>query len=59
MVILKLKDFQYAYNLNENGSIVISSGFSYLFEVIPINSDITSNFVMSFSWWEESISSYF
>ena len=48
-----------SYNLNENGSIVISSGFSYLFEVIPINSDITSNFVMSFSWWEESISSYF
>lgn len=50
-----------AYNMhlsNENGGIVISPGFSYLFEILPVNQEITSNFVMSFSWWEEPISSF-
>lgn len=47
------------HNSNENGSIIISPGFSYLFEIIPINKEITSNFVMSFSWWEEPIPTFF
>ncbi|WP_455537972.1 DUF6143 family protein [Terrisporobacter sp.] len=46
------------YNCRENGGIVISPGFSYLFEFSSINTNITSNFTMSFSWWEEDISSY-
>ena len=46
------------YNAFENGSIVISPGFSYMFEVSPINQEVISNFVMSFSWWEEPFSSY-
>lgn len=49
------------YNMhtsNENGGIVISPGFSYLFEIIPVKEEVTSNFVMSFSWWEEPMSSY-
>ena len=46
------------YNSFENGSIVISPGFSYMFEVSPINQEVISNFVMSFSWWEEPFSSY-
>ena len=48
-----------SYNFCENGAIVISPGFSYLFEIAPINKEITSNFAMSFSWWEEPFSSYF
>lgn len=43
---------------NENGGVVISPGFSYLFEISPINKEITSNFVMSFSWWEEPMSPF-
>lgn len=49
------------YNMhtsNENGGIVISPGFSYLFEISPVKEEITSNFVMSFSWWEEPLSSF-
>ena len=49
------------YNMhtsNENGGIVISPGFSYLFKILPVKEEITSNFVMSFSWWEEPMSSY-
>ena len=46
------------YTSNENGGIVISPGFSYLFEISPVKEEITSNFVMSFSWWEEPMSSY-
>lgn len=46
------------YTSNENGSVVLSPGFSYLFEISPINEEIISNFVMSFSWWEEPISSF-
>lgn len=42
---------------NENGGIVISPGFSYLFEISSVNKEITANFVISFSWWEEPISS--
>jgi len=44
---------------NENGGVVISPGFSYLFEISPVKEEITSNFVMSFSWWEEPLSSFF
>lgn len=50
------------YNMhisNENGGVVISPGFSYLFEISPVKEEITSNFVMSFSWWEEPLSSFF
>lgn len=47
------------HNSYENGSIIISPGFSYLFEIIPINKEISSNFVMSFSWWEEPIPTFF
>ncbi len=43
---------------NENGGVVISPGFSYLFEISPVKEEITSNFVMSFSWWEEPLSSF-
>lgn len=46
------------YVSNENGGIVISPGFSYLFEIAPVNEEITSNFTMSFSWWEEPLSSF-
>lgn len=46
------------YTSNENGSVVLSPGFSYLFEISPINKEIISNFIMSFSWWEEPISSF-
>ncbi|WP_343348518.1 DUF6143 family protein [Terrisporobacter petrolearius] len=51
-----------SYNMhisNENGGVVISPGFSYLFEISPVKEEITSNFVMSFSWWEEPLSSFF
>lgn len=49
------------YNMhtsNENGGIVISPGFSYLFEISPVKEEITSNFVISFSWWEEPMSPF-
>lgn len=46
------------YKSDENGGIVISPGFSYLFEINPVKEEITSNFVMSFSWWEEPISPF-
>ena len=48
-----------SYNLNENGSIVLSPGFSYLFEIIPVNNNSVSNFAVSFSWWEEILTSYY
>lgn len=44
------------YKLNENGDIVISPGYSYLFEISPINAENDTTFIMSFSWWEESLS---
>lgn len=46
------------YNCNENGGVVISPGFSYLFEISSVNIDITSNFTTAFSWWEEDIPTY-
>lgn len=47
------------YASKENGSIVISPGFSYVFEISPVSNESTSNTVMSFSWWEEPIPSLF
>ena len=46
------------FNFAENGGIIISPGFSYLFEISCVNIDITSNFTMSFSWWEENMPSF-
>ena len=43
---------------SENGSIILSPGFSYLFEIFPTNKEFVSNFVMSFSWWEEMLNHY-
>lgn len=47
-----------SYTSYENGSIIISPGFSYIFEIIPIDNQTISNSTMSFSWWEEPISSF-
>lgn len=46
------------YRCHENGAIVISPGFSYLFEVKPIDKDVASDTVLSFSWWEEPLSPF-
>lgn len=46
------------YKSSENGDVIISPGYSYLFEINPINIENDSNFIMSFSWWEEPFSTF-